>query len=459
MKICPQCQRIYAANLRVCQEDGTALVLKDMYGLTGRVIADKYQIGPLAALGGMSAVYRAHQIKVNRPVAFKILLPQLAINHPRMLDRFEQEAHLAGMLSHEHIATVHDAGQTEDHFAYIVMEWLDGHLLETELRQKHYLSFDRIALLLRQIAAALDAAHAARIIHRDLKPSNIMIVTRGDRAAWVKVFDFGMAKVLSDSMDFQISHALGTPHYASPEQFRPGEEISNQSDIYSLGVVLFRMLTRRVPFDAANVPELIKLHLLEVPPPMTHWRPDIPSEVERLVFRMLAKTPHYRPATAIEAADLFEQALASLSPAERQRIVPVHADAEKPAVRTSQTAPLTQAALAAATTPPRAAGFTEVRNTKNLKPLPNTMPALAALAATSTVQSGAPSNETVHATEVKSAPAATNVTSAPTRHDTRTLVLAGLAALLLAALVGYWLFQPHRTALNIPPSSFESRLS
>jgi serine/threonine protein kinase len=312
MKYCPQCQKTFAVTLAVCPADGTHLALRDTYGLTGRIVADKYQIGNLAAFGGMSAVYHAHQIGVKRHVAFKILLPNLALDHPRMLDRFEREAHLAGMLTHENIAVIHDAGQTADHIAYIVMEWLDGDLLETALQQTRFLSYQRIVYLLRQIAAALDAAHAARVIHRDLKPTNIMILPRSDGHDWVKVFDFGLAKVLSDSVDLQISHALGTPHYASPEQFRPGEEISGQSDIYSLGIILYRMLTRRVPFDAPNVHELIRLHLLEIPPPLARWRPNVPTAIEQLVTRMLAKTPHYRPATAIEAVDLFEEVVRTL---------------------------------------------------------------------------------------------------------------------------------------------------
>ena len=322
MKYCPKCQRPYAVSQSVCADDGETLLLKDLYGLTGRVVSDKYRIESLVTIGGMSAVYRARQIGVERQVAFKILLPNLAVNDQNMLTLFEREARTAGRLTHENIATVHDAGRTHDELAYIVMEWLEGKTLEEEFNATEQMSYKRMLHLLRQIAAALDTAHAQGVIHRDLKPANIMILPRGPRGGraaqgahadegrdLVKVLDFGLAKVTSESTDLQVSSALGTPHYASPEQFRIGEEIDGRSDVYSLGVILYRMLTGALPFEATSVHGLIRLHLLETPPPLRNRRPDAPTEVEYLVNRMLAKTPHYRPATAGEAIEAFEAAL------------------------------------------------------------------------------------------------------------------------------------------------------
>ncbi len=309
MKYCLKCQRSYPPNQSFCLEDGEPLSLKDLYGLTGRVVADKYEISALAAIGGMSAIYRAHQIGVHRPVAFKILLPNIAVNNADMPHLFAREAQLAGRLSHENIATIYDAGETEDHVAYIVMEWLEGHTLEAELRARRYLSYQRIEFLLQQIAAALDAAHDLKIIHRDLKPANIMITKRPDGSERVKVFDFGLAKIIADSVDIQVSSALGTPHYASPEQFRTGDEIGPSSDIYTLGAMLYRLLTGRFPFEASSVHELIRAHLLETPPPLSLQRPGIPPEVENLLNRMLAKTPHYRPTRASEVAFEFAEAV------------------------------------------------------------------------------------------------------------------------------------------------------
>jgi eukaryotic-like serine/threonine-protein kinase len=309
MKYCPKCETSFAASQTLCVHDGEPLVLKDLYGMTGRVISDKYRIGPLMTIGGMSAVYRAEQIGVERQVAFKVLLPNLALNNSDMRNLFEREARTAGMLMHENIATVHDSGHTSDELAYLVMEWLEGQTLEKELRQEGQLSYARCVRLIHQIAAALDAAHAQGIIHRDLKPGNVMLVPRPDGRDTVKVLDFGLAKVASESNDMQVSTALGTPHYASPEQFRIGEEINGQSDIYSLGVILYRMLTGRLPFDASSIHELVRLHLLETPPPVRELRPDTPLEVENLLNRLLAKTPQYRPTTATAAAEEFEHAV------------------------------------------------------------------------------------------------------------------------------------------------------
>lgn len=315
MKYCPKCQRAYAVIYSVCQDDGEPLLLKDLYGLTGRIINEKYRIESLVAIGGMSALYRARQIGVERRVAFKILLPNLAVHDSNMLNLFEREARTAGRLTHENIATVHDAGRTPDELAFIVMEWLEGKTLEDEFHEKGALSYKRILHLTRQIAAALDAAHAQGVIHRDLKPANIMIVPRERRGVreeerdLVKVLDFGLAKISSESTDLQVSSALGTPHYASPEQFRIGEEIDGRSDIYSFGIILYRMLTGYLPFDANSVHELIRLHLLETPPPLRQLRPEAPLELEHLINRMLTKTPHYRPATATEAVEALEQIL------------------------------------------------------------------------------------------------------------------------------------------------------
>jgi eukaryotic-like serine/threonine-protein kinase len=309
MKYCPKCQRSYAPTLSVCQHDGELLALKDLYGLAGRVIADKYRIESLMMVGGMSAVYRASQIGVERPVAFKILLPNLAVSNASMRGLFEREARTAGLLTHENIATVHDAGRTPDDLAYIAMEWLEGVTLEQELKSEGQLSYARIAKLLHQIAAALDAAHAEGVIHRDLKPSNVMLVPRADGRDVVKVLDFGLAKIISETADVQVSSALGTPHYASPEQFRIGEGIDGRADIYSLGVILYRMLAGRLPFDVGSIHELVRLHLLESPPPIRAYRPDVPLAIENLLNRMLSKTPQYRPTPASAAAEEFEQAV------------------------------------------------------------------------------------------------------------------------------------------------------
>jgi len=262
MKYCPACQRQYPTNQRFCLEDGRPLALQDPYHLAGKTLAGKYQLDELVGIGGMGAVYSAHHLTIDRRVAVKILQPNLAVGNTRMLELFEREAKMAGHLAHENIANIVDAGRTPEGLAYIAMEWLEGKTLEEELEVQRRFSPEITGEIVAQVAAALDAAHAKRIVHRDLKPANIMLVKRADWGAdappQVKVLDFGIAKVISDTTGASVSAPMGTPHYASPEQFRTGGQIDGRSDIYSLGVVMFRMLTGQYPFSGNAIQELIQ---------------------------------------------------------------------------------------------------------------------------------------------------------------------------------------------------------
>jgi serine/threonine protein kinase/tetratricopeptide (TPR) repeat protein len=312
MKYCGKCNRTYSGAQTLCPVDGEKLTLKDLYGFVGQLIAGKYMVHELTNIGGMSAVYLAQQIGVDRRVAFKILLPNVAASNANLARLFEREAKTAGKLSHENIATIYDAGHTSEGVPYIVMEWLDGHTLEQEIMSGQPMPLERVAYLLRQIAAAIDAAHNKRVIHRDLKPGNIMLVKRADGRDQVKVVDFGLAKVSNQTGDLQVSEAVGTPNYASPEQFQTGAEIDPRTDIYSLGIMLYQMLTGHLPFHATTIAEAVRAHLLETPRPVTHFRPELPDEIEMIVNRMLAKTPHYRPAQATEVAHVFDWVVANL---------------------------------------------------------------------------------------------------------------------------------------------------
>jgi serine/threonine protein kinase len=311
MKYCPKCQQSYPTAQRFCSADGATLSLQDPYHLVGRTLLDKYCVEALIGIGGMGAVYSTHHLLINRRVAFKILLPNLAMGNEQMLNLFEREAKMAGQLDHENIVDIKDAGRTPDGIAYIVMEWLEGPTLEEVLSAQGALSFEHTAAILRQIAAALDAAHAQYIIHRDLKPSNVMLVKRPDGREQVKVLDFGIAKVTSETTLSPVSVAMGTPHYASPEQFQLGGHIDGRADIYSLGVVLYQMLTGTVPFNAPSMLELIKLQRTEPPPPLRQHRPETPLAIEQLISRTLAKDPNERPQSAGEVAGLFERALSA----------------------------------------------------------------------------------------------------------------------------------------------------
>jgi len=309
MKYCPECKQEYHDNQRFCLTDGQLLSLPDPYHLVGRTLLDKYRIDALVGIGGMGAVYGAHHLMINRRVAFKILQPNLTIGAKRLVALFQREAEMAGQLSHENIVDIKDAGSTPDGIAYIVMEWLEGHTLDDELDAERKLSFKRAAEITRQIAAALDHAHSRHIIHRDLKPSNIMIIERADGSEQIKVVDFGIAKVASETTASPVSRLMGTPHYASPEQFRLGSHIDGRADIYSLGVMLYQMIAGELPFNAQTAQELIKMQSAELPPSIRQYRAETPAAIERLINRMLAKDPGQRPSTASEAVDAFERAL------------------------------------------------------------------------------------------------------------------------------------------------------
>jgi serine/threonine-protein kinase len=261
----------------------------------------------------MGAVYCAHHTGIDRRVAFKILQPNIAVSDEHIAELFEREAKVAGRLSHENIVDVKDAGRTPDGLSYIVMEWLEGPTLEEELKETGRFSFTRAAGILRQVAEALEEAHSKHVVHRDLKPANIMLVQRGqgrgEGSEQIKVLDFGIGKVIGET-GASVSAVMGTPNYASPEQLQLGRHIDTRSDIYSLGVILYRTLSGRLPFAGASAEQLIQQHLSAAPAPLVSLRPDTPAEIDRIVAGMLAKDPAARPQSAREVSKAFDRALA-----------------------------------------------------------------------------------------------------------------------------------------------------
>lgn len=306
MKYCPKCKTSYAIGQRFCFNDGAPLSLQDPYNLVGRALMEKYRLEALVGIGGMGAVYCADHLGTGRQIAIKILLPNLAIGNPRLVGLFEREAKVVGQLRHENIVDIIDAGVTPDGVAYIAMEWLEGHTLDEELRRNGPLSLKRTSELLRQIAAALQSSHTQHIIHRDLKPTNIFLVKRPGAQDHIKVVDFGISKSIGDTAGSPVSSLMGTPQYASPEQFRLGENIDSRTDIYSLGVLIYQMLTNALPFTDTTISALINRHLNEPPPPIRSLRPDIPPALEDLICRMMAKQPSDRPQRVGEIPDLFD---------------------------------------------------------------------------------------------------------------------------------------------------------
>lgn len=309
MKYCPTCKRQYEVSQRFCPDDGRFLSLQDPYGFVGRVVADRYRIDALAAMGGFGAVYSAQHLGTDRHCAFKILQPNHAYVNSKIVEMFEREAKMASKFFHENIVLVFDAGRTSENVAYMVMEWLDGRTLEDELARQPQMELSRIADLLRQIAAALDVAHQASTIHRDLKPSNIMLALGSDGRDRLKVVDFGIGKVVTQEAGSTISVLVGTPDYASPEQFRPGAQIDRRTDIYSLGVILYRMITGELPFEPTTVSGQLHHERPTTPISIRARRPDVPEAIETLVMSMLAEDIAVRPSSAGNVAHMFDRAI------------------------------------------------------------------------------------------------------------------------------------------------------
>ncbi len=286
--------------------------------MIGRIINQRFEVLSKIGAGGMGAVYRARQIGMQRDVAIKVLLRELTDNET-VLRRFHLEALAVSKLRHPNTIQIFDFGETDDGLLYIAMELLEGRPLLKVLADDHQLSVKRALHVLQQAAKSLREAHDKGIVHRDLKPDNIFLQTVGEDTDFVKVLDFGVAKVADgDGHGKTLTKAgsiFGTPKYMSPEQSRGGD-IDARSDLYALGVILYELLTGRVPFNAENPLGILIKHLQEVPPPFGLVRPDliIPESVERFVLRLLAKQADARPQTAEALIREAEKLEAELPP-------------------------------------------------------------------------------------------------------------------------------------------------
>jgi eukaryotic-like serine/threonine-protein kinase len=252
-----------------------------------RVLNGRYRLGEVVGEGGMAVVYRGHDLLLNRPVAIKVLRSQYA-SDTGFLRRFEREAQAAAGFSHPNIVNVYDVGTDADQH-YIVQEYIRGPSLKELIRRQGPFSVDGAVFIISQVASALDYAHQRGLIHRDIKPQNILV----DREGNAKVVDFGIAKGMRDMNLTEAGTGMGTVHYVSPEQAR-GEPAIPESDLYSTGVVLFEMLTKRLPFEADTPVGVAMKHVNEPPPAPSQLNPAIPPEVDAIVRRALAKDPRDR---------------------------------------------------------------------------------------------------------------------------------------------------------------------
>ncbi|HNB21553.1 MAG TPA: serine/threonine-protein kinase [Candidatus Melainabacteria bacterium] len=278
--------------------------------LVGTVLDGRFQIDDVLGSGGMSVVYLATQIRVNRQVAIKTLKLQLDAKQIYR-DRFHREINLLCALNHPHIVTVYDCIFDDEQQPYVVMDYLRGRSLEALIKEEGPLDIDRFARISVQVCSALDYAHKNSVIHRDLKPGNLVLMD--DEMDFVKVVDFGLAKLNEESRKLTQSGELwGSPPYLSPEQCI-GKPEDARSDIYSFGCVMYEMLTGKDPFhNGTTIYELIQLHVNTPPPSMRSVNPmlNLPDELERVIFKAMAKDPKDRYQTAGELSTALVKACA-----------------------------------------------------------------------------------------------------------------------------------------------------
>ena len=303
--ICPRCNTRFTEQVERCPYDNK----RPIVDLTGTVFGERYTVRELIGTGGMgSSVWKAWQSSTERTVAIKVLPPAAE----SAAARFTRGARIASKLNHPNITVVHDYGRTADNKLFLVMELLRGQTLHGVLRGTRGLPLLRTLHITDQILRALEHAHKKKVVHRDLKPGNLFLVDNNDDEDFLKVLDFGIAKYVEEhdgsedgsSHHLEVTHEqqiCGTPHYMAPEQVGMGT-VDLRADLYALGVVTFRVLTGRLPFEGKSHHELFRQHLTEAPPPISTVRPDldVPPELEELIMRSLAKNPEDRFGTASE---------------------------------------------------------------------------------------------------------------------------------------------------------------
>jgi len=283
--------------------------------LVGRVLDGRYRIEGVLGEGGMGLVYRAKHAVLGKPLALKVLRSEVS-KDAEVMQRFQQEAQSASAIGNQHIIDISDFGSLPDGATYFVMEFLDGTSLTSAIEQAGRMQPERVVHVARQLCEALGAAHERSIVHRDLKPDNIYLVKRGSDPDFVKVLDFGIAKVGGASSKLtRAGQVFGTPHYMSPEQCA-GTNVDHRTDIYAVGVILYEMSCGRVPFDADNLMGILTKHMYEQPVPPHQLPPpvDVPPGLEAVILRCLSKSIDTRYQTMAELREDLDRLLAGTTP-------------------------------------------------------------------------------------------------------------------------------------------------
>jgi len=312
-KICPKCGLRYDGTAAFCTKDGSTLRLSEEASdpRIGQVLLDQFRIEEAIGAGGMGAVYRARQTTLGRDIAIKILHPDMATN-PEAVRRFHREARISTALDHPNVVRVFLFGQLPDGSLYLVMELLRGRTLAELLRVEPHLSVPRALHIATQIAAGVGEAHVQGVVHRDVKPENVFLITKGKDQDFVKVLDFGIARLFRNEDQTQATQSglvFGTARYISPEG-AAGEKTDARSDVYSLGVLTYQLLTGETPFPASAPVTLLMQHIHERPPHIKRRQggAEIPDRIADVVMRSLSKNPDGRYDDASDFAEAIREA-------------------------------------------------------------------------------------------------------------------------------------------------------
>jgi serine/threonine-protein kinase len=308
--------------------------------MQGRIFLGRYQTIRLLGEGGMGRVYLARQIDLGRQVVVKVMHDHIAAD-PKFRERFQRETLLMARFQHPYVVTLYDASLNDPLGPCIVMEYIRGVTLDVLLKNnKGRLGPARVGRMLGHLCEALQAAHSEGIVHRDLKPGNLMVVDPDTPYEKIKVMDFGLAKLLDSEAIKKVTvtggdFAVGTPTYICPEQVR-GDPVDHRADLYSLGVILYELLTGRTPFLGESTMDILLAHATEDPTPLRDVDEgiDIPLAIEKVVMDCLAKNPAHRPPSARDLAERFETALAH-----EEVVQELALQAERPTAETGGDAP------------------------------------------------------------------------------------------------------------------------